>query len=398
MNDPTIRLETRPEVSAFVEKVRARLFDLSDEEREELVGGLEADIDELVSDGGSVAELGDPRAYADELRAAAGVERRTSDEDGAGAGGFLRGRRSRRRVSERVDALLDAARRRWAELVDVPALRAIWDLLVTLRPVWWVLRAWVAMQLLDIFTQAGDMATPVPLIGGPLLGSLLWLVAIVVSVQIGRDRIWPGSGAARRTSARVVLLGLNTFAVLMTPVVLAQFPASGTYHDYVGVYDPEPGLMNQEQYVRNVYPYDSEGNPLTGVQLFDENGNPLDVATFLSEDLDGDGRTSVAYPWLNGERRLFNVFPLPEREQPAWRTETFPNAWTSANPPALPAPPLAVVPPAVLPLAEAEADSAEGTEGDAEESGDPSTETREADEPTGERAGTQRDSEKREGR
>ena len=384
MNEPTIRLETRPEVSAFVDKVRARLSDLSDEEREELVGGLEADINELVSAGGSVAELGDPRAYADELRAAAGVERRTSEAGATGAAGFLRRRRSRRPVPERVDALLDAARRRWAELVDVPALRAMWDLLVTLRPVWWVLRAWVAMQLLDIFTQAGDMATPVPLIGGPLLGSLLWLVAIVVSVQIGRDGIWPGSGAARETAARVVLLALNTFAVLMTPLVLGQFPASGTYHDYVGVYDPEPGLMNQEQYVRNVYPYDSQGNPLTGVQLFDENGNPLDVATFLSEDLDGDGRTSVAYPWLNGERRLFNVFPLPEREQPAWRTETFPNAWTSVNPPALPTPPLAVVPPAALPLAEVDADAARGAEGETEESGDRSTGTRDADEPTGE--------------
>jgi len=298
-----------------------------------------------------------------------------------------------------VDALLDAARRRWAELVDVPALRAMWDLLVTLRPVWRVLRAWVAMQLLDVLTQAGDMATPVPTIGGPLPGSLLWLVAIVVSIQMGRNKIWPGAGAARRTAARVVLLVLNTFAVLMTPLVLGQFPASGTYHDYVAVYDPEPGLMNNDQFVRNVYPYDSQGNPLTGVQLFDENGNPLNVATtFLSEDLDGDERASVAYPWLNGERRLFNVFPLPEREQPAWRTETSTNAWTSANPPAIRTPPLAVVPPAALPLAETDADAAERTEGEAEGSGDPSTGTRDADQSAGARAGTRRDSEKREGR
>lgn len=124
------------------------------------------------------------------------------------------------------------------------------------QPVWWVLRAWVAVQLLDIFTQGGDMATPVPTLGGPLVGSLVWLVAIVVSVQIGRNRIWPGSGAARRTLARVVLLGLNAFAVLMTPLVLAQFPAGGTWEhdDYFGVYEPQPGLMNQDQFVRNVYP------------------------------------------------------------------------------------------------------------------------------------------------
>jgi hypothetical protein len=371
MNEPTIRLDTRPEVAAFVEKVRDRLSDLGDEEREELVGGLEADIDELVSDGGSVAELGDPRAYADELRAAAGLERRQTEAGTVGSG-FLRGHGARRRLGERVDAVLDGARRRWAELVGVPALRGPWDLLVTLRPVWWVLRAWVAVQLLALFTQGGSMPTPVPTIGGPVMGSLIWLVAIVVSVQIGRNQVWPGSGAARRTLARVVLLGLNTFAVLMTSLVLSQFPAAGTWESphYGGYSEPEPGLMNQDQWVRNVYPYDAEGNPLTGVQLFDENGNPLVVATWMSEDLDGDGRASIVYPWLNGEKELFNVFPLPEREQPAWRVERFPNAWTSANPPALPTSPLAVVPPAVLPLPDAgETDAETGAQRDSEESG-----------------------------
>lgn len=407
MNEPTIRLDTRPEVSAFVEKVRARLSDLSDEEREELVGGLEADIAELVADGGSMSELGDPRAYADELRAAAGIERRQADAR-AGASGLLRGVRSRRRLSERVNALLDSVRRRWNELVEVPALRAASDLLVTLRPVWWVLRAWVAIQLLDIFTQGGDLATPVPTIGGPLLGSLLWVVAIVVSVQVGRDKIWPGSGAARRTSARVVLLLLNTFAVLMTPVVLGQFPASGTWADQYsgGYYEPDPGLMNQDQYVRNVYPYDAEGNPLTGVQLFDEDGNPLNVATFMSEDLDGDGRANIPYPWLNGEKELFNVFPLPEREQPDWRVQPVPNAWTTANPPALPTPPLAVVPPVSLP-GSTTADGSTTDEGDADATDadagpeDSATETSEtkADEPaeSAERSG-KRDSEKTTGR
>jgi hypothetical protein len=405
MNEPTIRLETRPEVSAFVDKVRARLSDLTDEEREELVGGLEADIDELVSDGGSVAELGDPRAYADELRAAAGVERRAAGA-GAGSAGFLRGRRPRRRVGERVDAGFDASRRRWSALVEVPALRTGWDFLTTLRPVWWVLRAWVAMQLLDIFTQGGDMATPVPTIGGPLVGSVLWLAAIVVSVQIGRNKLWPGSGAARRTLARVVLLGLNTFAVLMAPIALGQFPASGTWADqYYGGYDePEPGLMNQGEFVRNVYPYDAQGTPLTGVQLFDQRGNPLNIADWYSEDLDGDGRVEVSYPWLNGEKRLFNVFPLPEREQSDWRTEVFPNAWTSANPPALPTPPLAVVPPAALPLPEAADPEAAGPEADdAHDTRDSTTDEAAADETSdetsgGEEGGAQRDSEKPAGR
>lgn len=352
MNEATIRLETRPEVSAFVGKVRDRLADLTDEEREELVGGLEADINELVEDGGSVAELGDPRAYADELRAAAGIERPAG---GAvpGARGLSRGRAAASSAGRRVDGLLDGSRRRWAELVEVPALAVGWDFVTTLRPVWWVLRAWVAVQLIDIFTQGGDLATPVPTLGGPLLGSLLWLVAILVSVQIGRNRIWPGSGPARRAVARVVLLGLNAFAILMTPVVLGQFPASGTWehHDFVGSYDPSPGLRsNGESYVGNIFPYDAQGNPLTGVQLFDQNGNPLRVARWAGEEYRGD-RVSVTYPWLNGEKQLYNVFPLPVRDQSLARVggRRHRDAWTSTNPPLLPTAPLAVVPPASLP-------------------------------------------------
>ena len=351
MNEATIRLETRPEVSAFVGKVRDRLADLTDEEREELVGGLEADINELVEDGGSVAELGDPRAYADELRAAAGIERPAAGAE-PGARGLSRGRAAASSAGRRVDGLLDGARRRWAELVAVPALAVGWDFVTTLRPVWWVLRAWVALQLIDIFTQGGDLATPVPTLGGPLVGSLLWLVAIVVSVQIGRNRTWPGSGPARRTVARVVLLGLNAFAILMTPIVMGQFPASGTWehHDFVGYSEPPRGLMLRGNHVENVFPYDAQGNPLTGVQLFDQDGKPLNVARWAGEEYRGD-RISTTYPWLNGEQRLYNVFPLPVRDQNIyrWGTRLHPDAWTSTNPPLLPSAPLAVVPPASLP-------------------------------------------------
>jgi hypothetical protein len=389
MNEPTIRLETRPEVSTFVEKVRERLADLSDEEREELVGGLEADIHELVEDGGSVAELGDPRAYADELRGAAGIERPAA----GGAAGLLRGRGARRAAGRRVEHLLDAARRRWSELTEVTALSAAWDLATTLRPVWWVLRAWVALQLFDIYTQGGDVATPLPTLGGPVVGSLVWLVAVVVSVQIGRNRIWPGSGPARTTLARLVLLGLNAFAMLMTPAVLGQFPASGTWaYAEPGHFDPEPGLRsNSDTYVENVFPYDAQGNPLTGVQLFDQDGRPLNVARFAGDSYSAGDRLTVTYPWFNGEQRLYNVFPLPRREQSGmrWGARVDPGAWTSANPPFLPSAPLAVVPPATLPGTEP-TDEPDTQEQDTQEQ---DTQEQAATAPPGER-----DSEKQRGR
>ncbi len=168
MNEPTIRLEARPEVSAFVDKVRARLSDLTDEEREELVGGLEADIAELVADGGSVAELGDPRAYADELRTAAGVER----SRGRSIGG-VQVRRPRRPLGSQLDALMDAARARWMRLMERPRLAPAWSVASAIRPVWWVLRAWVAVQLVDWTFGPWEYPTPIPTLGGPLGGFVL---------------------------------------------------------------------------------------------------------------------------------------------------------------------------------------------------------------------------------
>jgi hypothetical protein len=357
MNEPTIRLEVRPEVSAFVDQVRGRLSDLSDEDREELLGGLEADIAELVADGGSVAELGDPRAYADELRAAAGIERpRGVGSDAASA---RPARRVRLAAGERIGAGLDTARRRWLELVDVPALRSAWQLVVALRPVWWVARAWVAVELLDLFLGNGRYGIDlVPAFGTPLFGTLLLVMAVVVSVQIGRAKVWPGTRRQSSPWSRLALVGLNSFAAVMLALLVPQLPTqqdvslsfengywSGTGGD-VGA----RGLMQRGTAVQNIFPYDAQGRPLTGVQLFDQDGRAINVARGAGEQWSDSGdRVTVTYPWLNGSRRLYNVFPLPRRTQTEESTAVQVRAWTSANPPALPQPPLAVVPPVALP-------------------------------------------------
>lgn len=69
----TTDLRVRPDVAAFVARVRELLADLPEEERLELTEGLEADLsDQVAEQGGGV--LGDPEAYARELRTAAGLE------------------------------------------------------------------------------------------------------------------------------------------------------------------------------------------------------------------------------------------------------------------------------------------------------------------------------------
>lgn len=405
MNDATIRLEVRTEVSTFVDQVRARLSDLSDEEREELVGGLAADIAELVADGGSVTELGDPRAYADELRAAAGIER-LPETAGASGRGFLGvRRRAGRPVGEPLGAMLDAVRDRWLALVGTPGLSGVWEVLTSVRPVWWVVRAWVAVELLDYAIGNGRYGLDlIPTTGTPLIALLLLIGAVVTSVQIGRGRLWPGTTRGADAWPRLLLVGLNAFAVLALAFVVPQLPTQEDvnlaldrgYRGGMGG-DVGGGLVYQGEAVQNVFPYDAQGQPLSGVQLFDQNGRPLRLdrtSEFLGWDDHAGDRWSVNYPWMNGGQQLFNVVPLPTREQQ--RSGRPASAWLSENPPALPTPPLAVVPPASLPssaadeptadqaVAEKPSDATDGEESDARPKSD-------------EKSG-KRDSEKREGR
>ena len=343
MNEPTTKLETRPDVRGFVDRVRARLADLNEEEREELVGGLEADLAELVSDGGSVSELGDPRAYADELRAAAGFDAGTRSPAPA-----------RRPVGQAFTGWLDALADTWRESMQAPALRGTWSVLVTLRPVWWVLRAWVALELFDYaFGNGRDGLDLVPTLSAPPMDLVLLGAAIVGSVAVGQGRLWPGSHAGSSPVSRVVLLALNVIAVLAVLFAVPQLP---TQYDVVRAFDygygaagpgPGAGLVSRGAYVENVFPYDAEGLPLTGVQLFDQDGRPLTVSHGAYDYRDG----TMLYPWLNGDSRLYNVFPLPVRTQDGPGVPV--QAWESDTPPVVPTPPQATVPTASLPTAAA---------------------------------------------
>lgn len=368
MNDilePTIKVEARPSVAEFVEQVRARLSDLSEEEREELVGGLEADLSELVAERGKDQSgddlLGDPVRYADELRAAAGFGPSPKKE-----------RRTRQPARETITSWLDDAHEKWDRLMEHPRVAPVWEGVAAMRPAWWVLRGWLAVQVLDISTGPWEATTLIPTLYGAVPGGLLLLAAIAVSVQIGRKQLWPGSAVSSSVLARVLVLGVNAAVIAAIPNVVGdEFPTYGgqeIFRQMGRPYRPEPGLMNGSRYVHNVFAYDALGNPIMGVQLFDQRGRPLNVNREYATTYRRRGN-EVAYPWLNGSQGLYNVFPLPSRQQRAFGQVE--SAWESENPPVLPAPPLAVVPPVSLPAqpeaeADAEPDSADGQGGSAD--------------------------------
>lgn len=187
--------DVRPEVLAFVERVRGLMADLSPDERQELTAGLEADLSELVAEHGAEA-LGDPADYARELRAGAGHPPVAV-----------------RRVREwalpaAVMEAVDAAHAHWDRLLDsLPGdLRGF---LTVLQPVWWVVRAWVAWML----TQ--DLRGPYVVFDVPWLALLA--VYVVGSVQLGRRAWHVDRLLTTSVGARLLLVGLNLGAVCLLP-------------------------------------------------------------------------------------------------------------------------------------------------------------------------------------
>ncbi len=317
-------MTTSPAVHEFVAAVRGRLADLTEEEREELVGGLEADLADLVSERGTEA-LPDPGTYAAELRAAAGFSPVAA----------VRPSRTR----DGLAAWLDrggATWRRWVRTGDHLGLPAFAQ---SLRPVWWVVRALCAVTLLvEVYSSQGIFGLT------PRRG-LLALVAIVLSVQLGRGA-WGTARALRRfLSLRLVLVGLNVLAILLVPVMFDRFLHAG---NGPATYDAEPGfdpslategLFFGGRQVQNVYPYDAQGRPLVGVQLVDQDGRRLLVPDQGYDDL--TEQVTLLTPWRNGRTSLFSVYPMPEQA-------TDPETGEPLGDARLQTPPFASLPPVTL--------------------------------------------------
>ncbi|HEX8498459.1 MAG TPA: hypothetical protein VF661_14790 [Actinomycetales bacterium] len=311
---------------AYVAAVRRQLDDLGATEVEELTGGLEADLADLAaeSDDPLAQRLGPPHAYADELRAAAGLP--------------ARGQVGRTSVAENVrenwDDLLQRAR-------SHPRGPAVESFLRTLQPAWWVLRAVIAMWALVVVLGTS----------GSLILLVLLLAFVVVSVELGRGR-WSG----RRGLAPLVVAGNALAAVLLLPflVTATSFGANGggADQDYqvYGSVASVPGLARDGQPVRNVFAFDAQGRPLTDVQLFDQDGRPLgiDPAAVESEYVDSAPNTPPVQRRLVPAvdvygRQVWNVYPLRRAEVVLGDGSTGTPDITS--PPTPVAPPLVAAPP-----------------------------------------------------
>lgn len=294
----------RADIAAFAAAVRAELDDLPADEVDDLLDGLEADLSEQAEDSGETFSLPDAATYAAELRAAAGLPERNG-----------------RAVKVPVREQLERARQAAATRIRASRFGSgTLDLLVSLRPVWWIARG-VAFYLLLVFLTVPFIGradyVPSNVVAWAILAAL-----VLLSIQWGRGKWLPRRWMrGLRSVLNVVATIVAAIALIAAPTVLPQyFAAQAAYANYIPADTSQPGLVLDGERVRNIYAYDAEGNPLETVQLYTDQGTPL---TTVGTDgrsngwwwdeyfLGGGGPVTTAY---EGTARspLWNVFPLRE--------------------------------------------------------------------------------------
>lgn len=282
---------TTTTTSEFAAAVRAALADLPPDELDELTDGLEADLAERLDEApDAAAGLGDPLAYAEELRAAAGYPPRP-------ARGHLGD------TLPNLRTFPQELRRRWDLLLQRrPLVASLVAFFVALRPVWWVLRGLAVHILLASYIGYS--------------GTGLWWVGvglIVLSVQVGRGRM------QRQSWARWVQRVVSAIVIVASPFLAGWAAtqvnmAATSDSSYGGIYYPQ-GLSYDGLPIDNIFAYDAAGDPIDQVQLFRQDGEPLNVVSpdhLGSPYIDAqDGSGSMLVPSQDVPGRAgWNVFPL----------------------------------------------------------------------------------------
>jgi HAAS domain-containing protein len=309
-----------PNVADYLDALRAELADLAPEERDDLLSEVEPSLLEAAADGDEpiASRLGPAADFAADLRASAGLPP---------------ARRSAPPRTGVTAALRELARR--------PAVLRALGVLRELAPIWWVARAYVAVEMLAIATGQGAQTVAetsrypeVPRLEGPYLGLFVLALAVVASIAAGlAARRRPGRGRAAMIAVNVVL------ALLAIPVAdqIRDAAAMGSATAALtsgAASSSAAGLSYDGVAVDNVYPYDRAGRLLHDVRLYDERGTALEFGRdFANPDRrtvrDAQGAT------------VFNAYPIRYFE-PGTSRVAEPDAGPSVQASPLATPPLGV--------------------------------------------------------
>jgi hypothetical protein len=197
-----------------------------------------------------------------------------------------------------------------------------------LAPIWWLVRAYVAVAALGLATGVAWTGAPplVPRFGDSTNGGLA-VIALAVAASVALGLL----AGRRRLTAAVVALNV---ALLAAAVPVAQHLGEGAGPaDVVYVTITPQDLTYHGSPVENIYPYSRDGRLLHDVLLYDAAGTPIEVRGGSADPL---RRVLTA---RNGAR-LFNSFPIRYFE-PGTRTVARPNAGPPVRVPRVAGRPLA---------------------------------------------------------
>jgi hypothetical protein len=274
------------DVAGYAAEVRAALAHLPEPEREILLEDLESHLEEVASESGSPLRerLGQPAAYAADLRAAYGAD-------------DLADSRRRRPLRDRATAVIRA-------VVGTNTYREVVGMLPELRPGWWVLRGYFVVLFLAFVVKGEHNLHPIPnpFTSFGLLEILAMLAAIAISVRIGRRGV--AAGAVRRGAVLAANFGIGVLAL----GVLTSMGTNRTYplvtNDPTNYYSAyRAGFFGPA--VTNIYPYSKDGKALREIFLYDQNGRPLTVANLKEPITD--------FPVGLDGAPISNEYPLSQR-------------------------------------------------------------------------------------
>ncbi|MGD0166739.1 MAG: PASTA domain-containing protein [Gaiellaceae bacterium] len=284
----TTKKALAPEAAAYLSALRAELADLSPEEREDLLEEVAGSLSEALKEGGSiVGRLGAPEAFAAELRQAAGLP----------------------------PARINPRPKSWAAALDRARVLSS-AVAPDLAPIWWLVRAYVAVGALALAFSTSWSTTngAIPRLPTGHIGLVVLVVAAALSVALGML-------GRRRTAPRGVVLALNlVFALALVPVAvhLVRHPG-GRAPIYVSPSTvPTSGLLLNGAPVTNIYAFSRDGRMLHDVLLYGGDGRPLSIRPGVP-----DPNRRLLYT-VSG-RPLFNSFPIRFYE-PGTRTVLHPDA------------------------------------------------------------------------
>ncbi|MGN9774256.1 HAAS signaling domain-containing protein [Micromonospora sp. H33] len=247
---------TEQEITDYVARVRAALADLPPAVRDELTEDLAEHLAEVAAeaDGSLVERLGEPEAYAVELRTAAGV-------------GAARGdRRFNRRFGAAGDRLRARVRRWDAQLGPPLGYATASEFLRLLNPAWWVVRGYLAAMLITVITTGGSFGLLPSLNGSELAGLVLLGGSVLASIWLGHRT----AGLSR--PKRQLLLAGHAVLVVFALVGLVSVDDRARWNDY-GY--QQISIDGRYDHIRDVFVYDSEGRLVENARLFDQNGDPI---------------------------------------------------------------------------------------------------------------------------